>query len=1625
MGGKLRRAGAKNLRIERLEERLALANTPIINEFMASNSQSLVDGDGGHSDWIEIYNPTNAPVNLAGWRLTDNVGNLSKWTFPGVTLNAGAYLIVFASSQSTSNYVDAGGYQHTNFALSAGGEYLGLVDPNGVVASAYPDELPQSANISYGLNSLGQGAFFSHPTPGGANDDASALSRGIVISEIMFHPSSELVTEEYIEIYNGEAAAVNLGGWTLAGGVEMTLPAVALAPGQYLVVAANAAGFAAKYPAVTNYVAGWTGKLSNSSDAIQLRDDNGQQVDAVTYFDEGAWATREVGPLDLNHTGWVWSDAADGGGSSLELVGSAPSNDWGQNWQASTVVDGTPGAANSTADLDGNVAPMVLNVSHTPIIPRSTDPVVIRARLVDESSVGLGAMLFWRVDGAASFTSTVMTDDGSGSDTTAGDQVFTAELPPMSSGTIVEFYIQSSDQAGNLRTYPPPSAPGSQQRTNLLYQVDNSFTGTLPGANDAPIYRLIMTNAERLELAQIGSTPSESESNARMNGSFVSVTPAGVTVRYQVGIRNRGNGSADMLPNSYHLDFPRDAPWNGLEAINFNTQHTQVQLAGLKLFQKAGYVAEDSARSLVRVNGVNLAFPGIPSYGIYMSMEAADDVFASNHFPEDDEGNLYRAIRDPLTNHAYGDFRYLGPSANAYKPFYDKETNTSEADFSDIVELISVLNLTPNAEYYAKLSQIVDVDQWLGYFAMMAILGTEESSLATGGGDDYFLYRGENDPRFSLIPHDLDSILAQGQAVGSATSSIYRAAGSVALSRFFAHPLVRPAYHDTLKRLLETTFAKPEFDPFVDALLGPFAPAQKIADMKTFMDARRTYIMGLINAPLTVVSPLSTSGGYPKTPLDAAALSGVAPLAGTHSVTAAGMVVAYNHTTGAWTAPAVPLKPGINRIEVRAHDGAGGSGKMLASKTIDIWYDDGNVQNVSTNITADTTWTAAGGPYVLTADVAVVGPATLTIEPGATVFFNSPAGLTVRDGGRIVAEGTEHERIRFTRNPATFAASWDGLTFINTTEDNRLAYIDMQGGASSGQALLLTDSRLLIDHAAWFDINAQVLNLVRPSIIIRNSNIPAISGGETVRLAGVIPSNEFVFENNIVGINSSGGDVVDVGHVTLTPPTIYFRGNTFLGGGDDGIDTDGFPVVIENNTFQNFHKSANSSGSTTSNAVSTGHVTVSGQEISSNLTLRNNIFFNNDHHLLLKDFSFATLVNNTMVDATIGAINFAEPGGGSSIIGPGLGANIDGNIFWGTGLTLQNFTAQNQLALNRSIVPASLVTAGVGNIAADPLLVNPAGGNFSVKRGSLAIGAGPNGSDIGAVQTPRYAPASAANLKVTELHYHPLPGDKPGGEIGGDAEYFEFIELQNISGETIDLTDVAFTGGVQFAYPWLASLAPGQTTVLVNNRDLFESRYGAIAAVAGEYAGAFANSGETVRLVDRFGDTIAEFAYSDEGSWPDAADGDGPSLQIVSVLGSPAAGINWMASAVTDGTPGAAPLVAFDVADFDLDGHVNGNDFLHWQRGLGKSVPNGHIADGDSDGDRDVDAADLATWRTHFGPPETAAAAIAAEEPASRQAVDYAELVDAAMATMLQDASPQGRFRPARRATPRGYRPPA
>lgn len=203
-------------------------------------------------------------------------------------------------------------------------------------------------------------------------------------------------------------------------------------------------------------------------------------------------------------------------------------------------------------------------------------------------------------------------------------------------------------------------------------------------------------------------------------------------------------------------------------------------------------------------------------------------------------------------------------------------------------------------------------------------------------------------------------------------------------------------------------------------------------------------------------------------------------------------------------------------------------------------------------------------------------------------------------------------------------------------------------------------------------------------------------------------------------------------------------------------------------------------------------------------------------------------------------------------------------------------------------------------------------GNYSGSlsaRGETVVLTDPKGAGRVVAQIS-YEPNPTATqrfLRVSELMYHPADGPLDGDE-------YEFVELQNIGEEPLDLTGVSFVDGVTFTFPEggpFNLLAPGATVLVVKNADAFAARYGAGLPVAGVYTGSLSNSGERLRLKDAVGEEVLDFTYSD--AWQPSTDGKGASLTIVDILGSPESWNDpgaWTASAAAGGTPGTGVATA-------------------------------------------------------------------------------------------------------------------
>jgi len=141
----------------------------LINEVLG-NTPTLTTDLGNVSDWMELYNPSDAPIQLTAdeWYVSDNLTELDQFALQALTITARGHLLIFCDD---SNRVTT--QIHTNFKISSAGDLLVLSKRQGDVLlladslfSGVQDPGLSKARIPDG------GAIWqnnSNPTPGESN----------------------------------------------------------------------------------------------------------------------------------------------------------------------------------------------------------------------------------------------------------------------------------------------------------------------------------------------------------------------------------------------------------------------------------------------------------------------------------------------------------------------------------------------------------------------------------------------------------------------------------------------------------------------------------------------------------------------------------------------------------------------------------------------------------------------------------------------------------------------------------------------------------------------------------------------------------------------------------------------------------------------------------------------------------------------------------------------------------------------------------------------------------------------------------------------------------------------------------------------------------------------------------------------------------------------------------------------------------------------------------------------------------------------------------------------------------------------------------------------------------------
>jgi hypothetical protein len=141
---------------------------------------------------------------------------------------------------------------------------------------------------------------------------------------------------------------------------------------------------------------------------------------------------------------------------------------------------------------------------------------------------------------------------------------------------------------------------------------------------------------------------------------------------------------------------------------------------------------------------------------------------------------------------------------------------------------------------------------------------------------------------------------------------------------------------------------------------------------------------------------------------------------------------------------------------------------------------------------------------------------------------------------------------------------------------------------------------------------------------------------------------------------------------------------------------------------------------------------------------------------------------------------------------------------------------------------------------------------------------------------------------IHEIHYHPAD-DPTLGPL-----QLEFIEIHNPGDTAISLSAWSIADAVSYTFPSGINLAPGGFVVVSQNPAVLLSKYG--VSSYGPWLGKLSNTGETIELRNAANAVVDSVSYSSGYPWPTAADGAGPSCELLNPSLDNDLGGSWRAS---------------------------------------------------------------------------------------------------------------------------------
>ncbi|MGB7329589.1 MAG: CotH kinase family protein, partial [Rubripirellula sp.] len=531
--------------------------------------------------------------------------------------------------------------------------------------------------------------------------------------------------EDWVEIYNAGTTAVDLAGKYLTDDVD--------APTQW------------QFPAGSTIAAG--GHLLIWADGESEQGDNHASFklsaggETIALYDTDGTTQLDVIEFGEQLTDVSYGRVPDGG----DTLGS--------------LLTATPGATNATI-TDTNITPTA--DAGGPYYGTTADTITLSGSKSEDSD-GTIATYAWDLDSDGDY------DDATGETvsflpTTVGTFVVGLQVTDNDGATNVDTGTIKITQVGDVATAWDPVTIDDEAAAffddTYVHEVSITF-------DDDDWYNTLFTSHDT------------DATDPYFEADFVA---DGIALE-NVGVRFKGNSSFDGsgVKKSIKIDFNEfeDLTFMGLKKLNLNNNYNDPTMLREKLFYDyASNFVEGVGRAVFTRVTINGEF-----YGLYTAVEQVDSTFTESRFGDDEDGNLYKGtasddavLSDPSADFG-SDLTYLGTDQAAYEAFYDLKTNEAANDYSNLIELIDVLNNTASSELADAIEPLLDVQDTLASLALNNLFVNLDSY--SGAAHNYYLYERDDTGQFTHLLWDAN------ESFGTFTQFVDRFQDPVQLDPFF------------------------------------------------------------------------------------------------------------------------------------------------------------------------------------------------------------------------------------------------------------------------------------------------------------------------------------------------------------------------------------------------------------------------------------------------------------------------------------------------------------------------------------------------------------------------------------------------------------------------------------------------------------------------------------------------------------------------------------------------------------------------------------------------------------------------------------------------------------------------